>query len=225
MPLVETYINLKNQIETQELLKNKTQLNLQINLIITYLENNNYIYNDESQIKLTKYGKILSEINECNPFILGYIIFSDLFDKLEFDEIVAICSVLVNEYKNEEIYISDLECSNMCKELLKNIEIEIEKFEVYQNTLNNDLPYPVWLDWKINYAAFNDVKKWNNDIVDIDITLVNGNFIKTILRLNNILKNLEIIAKLFDKIILINKLDGFQEKLIRDIVISDSLYL
>ena len=51
------------------------------------------------------------------------------------------------------------------------------------------------------------------------------NFIKNILRLTNITRNLESIAKLLNNVKLLNKLEGHQEKLIKDIVITDSLYI
>ena len=220
--LVETYINLKKEIEILELSKNKVNINNQIDKIIEYLNNNNYIDNN---LKLTKYGKILSEINECNPFILSYIIFNNLFDKLEFPEIVAICSLLINESNKsqEEIFINDLDCSDICKELINNINKEIEIFNKLENELNKKLPYPIWLDWTLNYELFNDVKLWASG--NIDDKFSNGNFIKMMLRLNNLLRNIENIAISLNNITLLNKIYGFQEKIIRDNVISDSLYL
>ena len=221
--LIETYIKINNEISQLEYTKDK--INIQIKLIINFLEKYNYLLINNDEIKLTKYGKILSEINECNPFILGFIIFSDLFDTLDFSEICAICSILINENKDEDLYMSDLNCSNNCKSLLNSIEKEIEIFLNIESKFNNDLPYPYKLNWTINYATFNQVKDWINMSNSSNVSLATGNFIKTILRLNNILKNLEIIFKLFDKINLLNKLDCYQEKLIKDIVISDSLYL
>jgi hypothetical protein len=52
-----------------------------------------------------------------------------------------------------------------------------------------------------------------------------GNYIKNIIRLGNLVRNILSIAKILNNIKLINKLDGYQEKLIRDIVITDSLYI
>jgi superfamily II RNA helicase len=219
--LVETYIKLKKELETLDQLKNKVKINEQIDIIISFLQDNEFILNDR---KLTKYGKILSEINECNALVLGYIIFNDLFDELDFPEIVAICSILINEGKQkEEIFITDLECSNECKSLLQNLDKEIDRFYKLEDDLNKKLPYPTWLDWKVNYGQFNLVKSWAAGAIGNEYA--NGNFIKTMLRLNNLLKNVEIIAKSYDNIKLLNKLYGFQEKIIRDTVISDSLYL
>jgi superfamily II RNA helicase len=219
--LIETYIKLKEEVENYELLKNKVKINNQIDIIIDYLKNNGYI---NENLLLTKNGKILSEINECNPFILSYIYNSNIFSELEFSEIIAICSILINEARIDElIFLNDLECTDLCRNLLININKEIDKFCILENNLNNTLPYPIWLNWDINYNTFNDVKLWAEGSYNIKLT--NGNFIKTILRLNNLLKNIENIAILLDNVKLINKLYGFQEKIIRDIVINDSLYI
>ena len=52
-----------------------------------------------------------------------------------------------------------------------------------------------------------------------------GDFIKTILRVNNILLNISNIFKSLNEIHFINLLYGFEEKLIKGIVINDSLYI
>jgi antiviral helicase SKI2 len=220
--LIDTYINLKYELDKIEKLKNKIDINNQINILITFLINNNYLIMDNNKFILTKLGKILSEINECNPFLLSEIIFLDLFNELELNEIIAVCSIFINENKNnEEITINDLNCSIKCKELLHLIEKNINKYYNLEDELNKTLPYPIWLNWEINYSMFDDIKNWSSKI-NVNI---NGNFIKSILRVNNLLKNIDNIANIFNNINLINKLYQYQENLIRDSVITDSLYI
>ena len=205
----------KLKILKSELYYDKVEI--QIKLILKYLEDLNYI-NDN---KLTIFGKIISEINECNPYILHYLYLE--FDKLEFNEIVALCSILINDKSKSEIYISDLECSDKCKEILNNLNKFISDMQFKENELNNNLPYPVWLNWDISYNMFNTINKWtlNEKINEINI----GEFIKLVLRLVNIIRNVDNIANILNNINLINKLEGYQEKLVRDIVTTDSLYL
>ena len=52
-----------------------------------------------------------------------------------------------------------------------------------------------------------------------------GNFVRNVLRLVNLVRNVESIAKLTNNIKLLDKLEGYQEKLIRGVVMTDSLYL
>jgi len=222
--LVETYLKLKTDLDNLELLKNKIKIKNQIDIILEYLKHNNYIFYDLNILKLTISGKILSEINDCNPLILSYIITNNLFEKLNFSEIIAICSIFINENKcTEEILINDLNITNSCKDVLLNINLEINKFYKLEDELNKKLEYPTWLDWSVNYGLFDLVKKWADGLNGIEFA--NGSFIKTILKLNNLLRNIELIAIMINNVSLLNKLYGFQEKLIRDTVISDSLYL
>lgn len=226
LKIIDTYIlihkdfnNIKIKIDEYE-----SKMNNQIQYILDFLKNNNYITIIDSKYQLTKIGKIISDINECNPFIINYIISNNLFDNIEFNEIVAICSIFINENKsNEEIYISDLNCSDKCRDILYNIEKKIGEFYKLEDNLNKILPYPCYLDWSINYTMFNTVIEWaDNNNID---TSFYGNFIKTILRITQLIRNIESIAISINNIDLINKLNGYLEKLIRDIVTTDSLYL
>jgi len=223
---IKKYINIKSKYDN--LINNENNNNIinQINIIKHFLEEYNYINNNE----LTNNGIIISEINECNPFLLLNIINNIKFNNLVFSEIVAICSILINENKSKNtVYISDLNCSNECKELLNNVQNLSEKYYLIQNELNNKLPYPFWLDWTLDFSMFNNVKLWAEDKQWYEIVNENlvfqGTFIKTILRISNLLRNIEYIAKLVNNIHIINILYGYQEKILRDIVITDSLYI
>ena len=220
--IIEKFINYNNDLNIIKLKLDQNNINDQITILINYLLEFNYI---DENYNLTKIGKLISEINECNPFLISYIINNNYFENLEFNEIVAICSIFINENKeSEKKYILDLNCSNNCKDILYKIEDSLNYFYNLEDTLNKTLPYPIWQDWNINYSMFNLVLEWSNN-KDVTIDTFYGNFIKTILRVTNLLKNIEIIAKNNDDIYLLNKINGYQEKLIRGIVTTDSLYL
>ena len=77
--------------------------------------------------------------------------------------------------------------------------------------------FQVILEWSKGDCKWNEVKHLYNTF--------EGNFCRNVLRLVNLLRNVESIALLINNANLLNKLAGYQEKLIRDIVIIDSLYL
>ena len=217
--IVKNYIKLKSNITEQ----NINKIDQQISLIINFLKDLKYI--DENN-KLTKIAKIISDVNEINPYLLGTIY--NHLHKLEFSEIVALLSIFISDNKNnDEIYINDLNCSDICKNIINDIKKSIEHFCKLENDINNRLPYPVWMNWKIDLSMFNNVKNWSSEnIVDQQLEInYYGNFIKIILRLTNILMNIESIAKTFNDVIIINKIYGYQEKLIRDIITTESLYI
>ena len=119
--------------------------------------------------------------------------------------------------------MSDLECSDECKNILINLNKFINNSLKLENELNNLLPYPVWMNWDIDYSMFNNVNKWILNTLNNDINI--GEFIKLILRLVNIIRNIDSIANMLNNVNLINKLTGYQENMVREIITTDSLYL
>jgi len=183
----------------------------------------------DSTFQLTKKGRIISEINECNPLIMTKIIENNIFDDLEFSEIMAILSLFIADKDREEMFISDLDISQKEEAKIKDIikisdELYNEELVLVQNT-----PFQFKSDWQMSFNMIEIIKDWSigHDWLEIKHKFNNyeGNFIKNILRLSNLVKNIESIAVLLNNVSLINKLNGFQEKLIRNVVITDSLYI
>ena len=92
-----------------------------------------------------------------------------------------------------------------------------------------ETPFHFNSEWLISLNMIESVKEWakgeNWFSIKNKYSNFEGNFIKNILRLCNLTRNIETIAKLLNNTVLLNKLEGYQEKLIRDIVITDSLYI
>ena len=225
----DEYFNLKNELDNLEksLGLNKTKINEQISLIVDFLISSLYL---DENLKLTKFGKIIAETNECNPFLLGELVQSKYFNTLDFSELIGVLSIFVSDNKkSEEIYVDDLICVENCKDIIYEIQTHVNKYCLIETELNNKLPYPTWLEWNLDLSSFNSTKAWAEGkswgSISIGFNSFQGNFIKSILRITNLLKNIESIAKIFSNVELLNKLEGYQEKLIRDIVITDSLYL
>lgn len=218
----------KSTLESQ-LNFNKTQFENQIKIVLNYLIDTNIIFY-ENDYQLTSLGRIVSEVNECNPLVLGYILSKDYLNKLDFNEIVALLSIFISDRSIEEPYISDLDISNEFSEILNDIGEMVDKKMCEETDINNDLPYKFWSDWDLHLSMFSVMLKWpNSDVNWKDVyhlyETFEGNFCRNVLRLVNLLRNVESIARLMNNTELLNKLEGYQEKLIKDIVIIDSLYL
>jgi antiviral helicase SKI2 len=194
-------------------------------MILDYLNKNEMI--DENCI-LTKKGRIVSEINECNPLIMSKIIDSNMLDDLEFPEIMGILSLFIADKDREELFVNDLNISNKEMAIIKtifNFSTDLSNDEI---KLIQKVPFPFSSEWNLSLNMIEIIKDWANgeEWLAISHKFNNfiGNFIKNVLRLANVTRNIEAIAILLNNVSLINKLNGFQEKLIRDIVITDSLY-
>ena len=70
---------------------------------------------------------------------------------------------------------------------------------------------------------------WSNNGTINDVyqhsSVYDGNFVKAIMRINNICENLNDICKNIEKHEICSKLEGFNEKLIRDVTSINSLYI
>lgn len=201
----------------------------QLEIILNYLVDTNIVSKDEDY-NLTSLGRIVSEVNECNPLILGFIIMQDYLANLEFNEIAALLSIFIADHSIEEPYVSDLDISNDFKNILNEISNMVNDKMSEETNINNNLPFKFWSDWELHLSMFSAVLVWAKedtnwqDVYNLYNTF-EGNFCRNILRLVNLIRNVESIALLTNNIKLVNKLEGYQEKLIKDIVIIDSLYL
>jgi superfamily II RNA helicase len=206
---------------------NENKLKYHIEDMLSYLLKNEMI--DESA-QLTIKGRVVSEVNECNPLILGKIINSNILDDLEFNQIISLLSIFVADRSgSDDIYISDLDASEQEKDALKMIHQWKEELEKEEASLMNNIPFTFSSEWSTSLSMYEATKHWCNGNIWLEMkdTFNNfeGNFIKNIIRLGNLTRNILSIAKILNNVKLINKLDGYQEKLIRDIVITDSLYI
>ena len=206
---------------------------VQIDLLLDFLIEFNMVTNNDNNYQLTSLGRIVAEVNECNPLLMGYIIQENLFDDLEFHEIVAVLSVFVSERHEDAPFISELNASDNSKYVLNCIKSHIDNLESYEDKHINELPYVFRSNWDFNLPMFEVISEWAKgecvwgEIKELYFKYFSfeGNFCRNILRLVNLLRNVEAIAVMCNKVSLINKIKGYPEKLSRDIVTTDSLYI
>ena len=194
-----------------------------IDIIIQLLQDEGYY----GYGKITKKGIIASEINECNELLFTEMIFQGLLDDLDFPEIVALLSAFINEKdpNSDERYISDLKVSKNVTWALNRIQDIANSFikleDKYQLYIESD--YNLYLDF-IEPAYI-----WasGGSVHDVfrSTTMYDGNFVKAILRINNICENLIDICKNIERFDLCAKLECYNQILIRDITMINSLYI
>lgn len=225
---------LKNQIKKQnELNKLKSQIDYhdikytdQIERVMIFLIRENLL---DDNYNLSRLGRIVAEVNECNPLLLGYILNNQILNQLEFSEIIALLSTFIKDDSNNDLRIQNLEISENLKNLMYDLSDYADKLYNYENRLNHTLPFTIWSNWDLYLNLFIPAKLWAEGKQWVDIKnnydSYEGNFVKNILRLTNLIRNIVVIAKITNNFELINTLDNFEEKLIRDFVRNDSLYL
>jgi len=164
-------------------------------------------------------GIIASQINECNPLILTEMIFSDIFDDMEIIEIISLLAIFVDEIKSDEEV--SIECD--IKKYMNIVDDIIDRFIDKEDELSITNYYDV------NYNCVDMAYDWANGCNFIDIKtkydIYEGNFIKIILKLNNIAQDTMKLCQIYGNIKVLPKFEKIQDLLIRDIVSIKSLYL
>ena len=236
--LYEKIHNLKETIasKSENLDYSEQSIRVQIRKLIEFLEYQEFVTTDskillttDSKILLTTYGKIMAQVNECNPMILGYMIKENIFSKLTFDQIVALLSIFIDDRSLDSFSIDDLPINDEMKDKMHSIGKIVNSFADDETKLNNNLPYPIVSDWYLHTNMLAAVKEWAKGKNWIEIyhlyPTFEGNFIKNVLRLTNLMKNVYLIARITKNSELLNIMEGFEEKMIRDFVTTDSLYI
>jgi len=188
------------------------------------LKKNNYM---DEENKVNRKGIIASCISEVNELILSEAIFEGYLDHLEFEDIVSLIGSLLNEKdpNSEDKYLSNMEISDGLKYSIDNLMEISDKYKDHEleNNINIGTDMEIYLDFvePVNIWAkggsFKDVYKKTQ--------VYEGNFVKLILRISNIMMNLKDIFVYLEKYDLLKKIENYEEKLLRDEVSVNSIYV
>lgn len=201
--------------------------------IIEYLIELDYInvpdgYDIEHLTKenLTVKGILASEINECNEILFTEILTSGLLDGLTDVEIVSILSIFINDNKAEDDFsIDHTYLNDSMKNKLKIIEGMRDRFRDVESKFHIDEK----TNWELDYSFADAIYQWASGKSLTETyeytSIYEGNFIRNVVKINHMCEELVKLCELCQKHNIIKTLKGIEEKLMRDIVTMDSLYV
>ena len=181
-----------------------------------------------SKNDVTIKGLMASQIHECNPILLTELIYQRILNGLTSSEIAAILAIFIQDVKsNEIITINSVKCSEHVVFALHKIKELIDQFIKCEITLGIGLhSYDYWI---IYYNHIDVVYCWSSghDISKVQsiMEIYEGNFIRNILKVYNLVQNIKSLCKMCNNLELIPKMNELDGKLMRDIVNVDSLYI
>ena len=185
----------------------------------------NKFINEENNT--TQKGLVCSCISEVNELMLSESIHSGLFDNLEFGEIVAFICCFLNEkdQNNKDIYLSTINVPDILKISIDELINICDHYEYQESNFNIQIK----TDFNVYLDFVEPVYVWANggnmqDIFNIT-SVYEGNFVKLMLRINNILMNVKDLFSYLNKFELLKKIENFEEKLLRDEVSVNSIYV
>lgn len=218
------YIICKNIIQEQS-----NYIKTNTDKIYNILEKKGFVNFSELTVK----GIIASLVNDCNGIILAEIISNGMFNNLDTKQIIALVSIFANvsvsdndvNYKSKNLndeYQNIIKISDSYYQLEKENRIYID--DEYWCITNKyiDLTYD-WVntDDKTN---FEDLRK-NMLIYLGEINEYEGNFVRNMLKIYNILCNIKMLCNILKYYNIVQKLEMVDTLLLKDIVNVNSLYL
>ena len=236
--LYENYTVDKETIEYKDTLiaslsKNNSYIHQCITKILTILKDNQYIsetsnINDYETILPTNIsikGIVACQINECNGLLFTEIITNDYLDNLNEEEIVAILSLFIQSKQNDDISIDSLEVPLKIK---TNISSVLEIATKFENIMSCNKLY-INIDWNLSINSVEYMYKWccgeDFNFLIKKYKLYPGNFVKDVIKINNIVQDIMKIGDLLGNHKLLSVVSNIENKLIRDCVNMESLYV
>ena len=214
----------------------KSYIKSEVGSVLSLLNDEAYIecdLNDESSIKLTLKGKIASQLRETHCLVFANLLENNDFDNLTSKQLVSLFSIFTNisvQEDNKTLYPNSED-----KDVQK---IVILLTELYENYKDKELKYKIdsGVDYNIHYDLLNYLDEWCEctDIESCKLLLQKigsekqiflGEFVKSLLKINNISCEMEKIAEITGNILFLSKLKEIPTMILKYVVTNQSLYV
>jgi len=210
-----------------------TYLSVGVDNIIDFMKTENCISDHTESLKLTLKGKIASQIREVHCLVFSELLENKSFDKLTAIQIVTLLSCFTNISVSEDLkehlpYIHDAEVNDIITKIT-------EMYNSYQ-----DKEMLIGLNTGIDYYMHYDLLKYLGEwceaqnIEECKLVLQKlveekniflGEFVKAVLKINNISSEMEKIAELTGNILLLSKLKEIPLMTLKYVITNQSLYI
>ena len=184
--------------------------------------------------KITISGQCAMKIQEVNSFVMSDLLFNtNNFKNLNECELISLLSCFTSLTIQEKYKCYTVDgVSNKLQEVIKTIEPLYNKY--YDEELRYDLD--TGAEWDINYDLVKVMQEWY--YADDELTcktilqylqnekeIFLGEFVKTLLKITNIVNELIKVSQLLCDIELESKLKNCNEKIMKYVVTNQSLYI
>ena len=202
--------------KTNNLIKLKEQLNIHDGNPV--IKNELLMYRARVLFREKNFSKAKELIDEVS---LNWVQKTDSNTRLNFWSFKG----FIEEKTEYDIYLNDLDITIIMYETIKTIENLSKNYENNEKTSQIDIK----TDWNIYLSFIESGYMWASmkDIYTIYnySNIYEGNFIKNIIKLNNICENIKNICEIIKNYDLLKKLEKSEEILLRDQVTLESLYI
>jgi superfamily II RNA helicase len=204
--------------------------------VLALLNEEEYIegdLNDETSLKLTLRGKLASQIREAHGLVFSRLFEQNKFDSLTPKQLVALFSIFTNISVQDDFKDSIPKSTD--EVVNKHITNIVDMYSEYQK---KELQYNIntGFDYNVQFDLLNYVEEWCdcNDMESCKFLLQNlgaekevfiGEFVKALLKINNISSEMEKLAELTGNMALLAKLKEIPNLTLKYVVTNQSLYV
>ena len=208
-----------------------------VQTIVNLLQDDGFVQleseSNVSTLSLTTRGMIATHLKETHCLIFAQLFEENVFDKLNSIQIIMLLSCLTNivvkdEYKNYIPRTDDVS--------LKEIVFRVKNMYNDYITKETKLNINSGIEYTFHYDLLNYVDKWcyceNAEEckqflqkLEDEKEIFLGEFVKALLKINNVCSELEKIAELFGNMSLLSKLKEIPIMILKYVVTNQSLYV
>ena len=213
-----------------------TSIKSGVGRVLKLLNEEEYIdgeLDNETTLKLSFRGKLASQIRETHCLVFARLVEQKKFDSLTSKQMIAVFSIFTNISVQDDFKDngpkSDDEVVN------KNIHTIVDMYSEYQN---KELKYNIntGFDYNIQFDLLNYVEEWcdSNNMescklllqkIGVEKEIFLGEFVKALLKINNISSEMEKMAELTGNMELLSKLKEVPNMTMKYVVTNQSLYV
>jgi superfamily II RNA helicase len=173
-------------------------------------------------LKLTELGTMATEVNEGHPLLMSVAFEKGLFAGLSADETVVALAAFIREGGEEDGSSCNIPVA--IKEALGAVEGEAYQLDRLEKIKNDADDY-----WTLSTAWLEPLWRWLEGAtaaeICADYDLYEGNFMRILLKTVNLVEEWRSIATLKKSVEELEKLRGIEVRILREVAVSDSLYL
>ena len=183
---------------------------------------------------LTRKGQAASECNESHGLLMTALFYSGKLEGLALEDIIGVCAAFVEGGdKNGVSGLTDIGRWPAFYGAFQALETAQAEFMVAERACG----LPVDVDyWRFHTGMIGPLMEWVAPVKEgeepvhisalcADYGIFEGNFVRSVLKTANVLDELVAVATLESATALLEKLEGARARLVRDVVVPDSLYL
>ena len=216
----------KYEQEKKKLEELKLYIDSEVDNMLNILSNNDMvIVKPDNMISLTNRGVIGSFILECNPIVVTDILTDPLFELLEVEHIITLLSTITfDDHLRDSIDFNGFKYQNQMNENYRWIKLLDGIFDKYDKSSMKYLIDLFNYDYVWLLDEFIRTGNYNSKSSDEDY-LFEGNFVRSVNKLLNLLNEIRDIYEKTKNYDLMNKIDIAKTMLQKDWLKPESLYL